>query len=329
MPPKPLVLVTHTLPESWIASLHDNCTVLMGPETRVTTGLSAELRQRLADADGLLSFLTVPIDDRLLDAAPRLRVISNMAVGVDNVDLDACTRRGIPVGHTPDVLTDATADMALALLLATARGLPQAARDAAEGRWGPWEPTRWLGADLAGATLGIVGMGEIGTAVARRARAFGMRIVYHNRSRRPGVAQELAADYVSLHELLRTSDVVSLNCPLTAETHHLIDTAALQAMKPSAILINTARGPVVDTAALTAALRDGTLRAAGLDVTDPEPLPPDHPLYALPNCVITPHIGSATERTRQAMAERACRNIVAGLRGERVPFCANRRVYGE
>ncbi len=321
------VIVTHQLPEEWIADLHENCNVLVGPPTSEVAGLSAELQRHLPSADGLLTLLTVKVDAKLLNKAANLRVVSQMAVGVDNIDLNACTQRGIPVGHTPGVLTDATADLAMLLLLATARRLLETNRDAREGRWGTWQPERWLGADLAGKTLGIVGMGAIGQATARRAKAFGMNIVYTNRSSKPDAAREFDATRLRLDELLTVSDFVSLHTPLSAETRHLIDAAALAQMKPTAILINTARGPVVDTDALVAALRAGQIRAAGLDVTDPEPLPPNHALWSLDNCVIAPHIGSATENTRRKMAQLAVTNLLAGLRGERLPHCANPTVY--
>lgn len=323
----PHVIVTHELPAPWIAELHDQCNVLVGPPTTEGVGLSAELQRHLPSADGILTLLLDKVDDKLLAKAPNLRVVSQMAVGVDNIDLAACTRRGIPVGHTPNVLTDATADVAMTLLLATARRLLETNRDAREGRWGTWQPARWLGADLSGATLGIIGMGAIGQATARRARAFGMKIVFTNRSPKPEAARELDATRLEMGDLLAVSDFVSLHTPLSAETHHMIDAAALQKMKPTAILINTARGSVVDSDALIAALQNGQIRAAGLDVTDPEPLPADHVLWSLENCVIAPHIGSATENTRRKMAELAVANLLAGLRGDRLPQCANPDVY--
>ncbi len=322
---RPLVIVTHALPPGWLAPLEAHCRLFVGPADGA--GLTPELRAALPQAEGLFTLLTDPVDEALLARAPRLKVVSNMAVGVNNIALDACTRRGIPVGHTPGVLTDATADLTLALLLAIARRLPEAARDAREGRWTTWSPTGWLGADLRDRTLGIVGFGAIGQAVAERARAFGMRVLYHSRTRKPEAEHRLAAAFVPLNDLLAQSDVVSLHVPLTPQTRGLINADALRRMKPTAILVNTARGPVVDTEALLRALREGWIRAAALDVTDPEPLPPEHPLYAQPNCLITPHIGSATEATRRRMAEIACRNLLAGLRGERLPHCANPEVY--
>lgn len=326
-PEKPLVLATHTLPEGWLSSLDGACRLLIGPPE--ATSLTPELESHLFEADGLYTLLTVRVDQALLDRAPRLRVVSNMAVGVDNIDLAACTRRGIPVGNTPGVLTEGTADLAMALLLAIARRIPEASADAREGRWRTWSPTGWLGADLNGATLGIVGMGKIGQAVAQRAAAFGMRIVYADPTARPEAEARLGVMRLSLEDLLRQSDFVSLHVPLMAETRGLIGEPQLRQMKPSAILVNTARGPIVDTAALYRALAEKWISAAALDVTDPEPLPPSHPLYSLTNCLIAPHIGSATWNTRRRMAERACENLLAGLRGERLPFCANPQVYGE
>jgi glyoxylate reductase len=268
-----------------------------------------ELREHVAGKEGLLSLLTDTVDQALLDAAPDLRAISNYAVGTDNVDLDAATRRGIPVGNTPDVLTDATADLAFALLLALARRLPEGERDVRDGQWVTFEPDRNLGAEVSGATLGIVGYGRIGKAVARRAEGFGMEIL-HTKD-------------VALEELLERSDFVSLHCPLTPETRHLIDDAALARMKPTALLVNTARGPIVDTAALERALHERAIAGAALDVTDPEPLPPDHPLLEAPNLLVVPHIGSATVRTRHKMTELAVDNLLAALAGEPMPHQAN------
>ena len=327
----PLVIVSHTLPAAWLARLTGHCRILIGPETKTASGLIPELVARLPEVDGLFTLLTVPVDKPLLERAhgraPRLRVVSNMAVGVDNVDLAACTHHGIPVGHTPGVLTEGTADLTLALLLATARRLPEASQDARQGRWTTWEPTGWLGADLAGSTLGIIGMGKIGTAVAERASGFGLRLLYNSSSPKPEVERRLGATYLPLNELLRQSDFVSLHVPLTAATNGLIGEEALRLMKPAAILINVARGPVVDSAALYHALHEKRIAAAGLDVTDPEPLPASDPLYSLPNCLIVPHIGSATVNTRKRMADLACQNLLAGLAGEPLPYCANPDVY--
>jgi len=322
---KPLVLVTHTLPEGWLNPLEEICRLMVGPEDAME--LSSNLAENLPSAEGLFTLLTIPVDRALLERAPRLRVVSNMAVGVDNIDVEACTARGIPVGNTPGVLTEGTADLTMALLLAIARKLPEASRDARLGKWITWSPTGWLGADLDGARLGIIGFGKIGQAVAARAVGFGLEIVYHDTQEHPELNRRLGASFLPLEELLITSDFISLHVPLTEGTRGMIDAEALRAMKSSAILVNTSRGPVVETQALVRGLREGWIRAAALDVTDPEPLSPDHPLYALPNCLVTPHIGSATWRTRRSMAKLAVENLLAGLNGNRLPHCVNPKVY--
>jgi glyoxylate reductase len=322
----PFVLVTHALPADWLRSLEGACRTLVGPAD--AQGLAADLAAHLREAEGFFSLLTVRVDATLLARAPHLRVVSNMAVGVDNVDLAACTRRGIPVGNTPGVLTDATADLAMAALLAAGRRLPEASADARAGRWTSWSPTGWLGADLTGATLGIVGLGKIGRAVARRAHGFGMRLVYTDPSQAADLETGYGATRLPLAELLKESDFVSLHVPLLPETRGLIDEGALRLMKREAILVNTSRGPVVKMADLYRALSEGWIGGAALDVTDPEPLPSTHPLYTLPNCLVLPHIGSATRGTRKRMAEMACENLLAGLSGQRLPHCANPEVYG-
>lgn len=280
------------------------------------------LLARLRDAEGLICLLTDRIDAEVLDAAPRLRVVSTMAVGYDHIDIAAATARGVPVGHTPGVLTETTADLAWALLLATARRVVEGDRFVREGRWKTWDPNLLLGYDVHGATLGIVGMGAIGQAVARRAAGFEMQVLYTRRSER----ESDLGRRVSLDELLRESDFVSLHVPLTAETRHLIGERELRLMKRTAILINTARGPVVDQAALAAALRDGVIAGAGLDVTEVEPIPPEDPLLGAPNVVILPHIGSASYATRARMAAMAVENCVAGLEGRPLPHCVNPEV---
>ncbi len=321
----PLVLITHALPKDWLAMLDGHVQALIGPQD--ASGISTELLERLPQAEGLFTLLVDPVDEAILASAPLLRVVSNMAVGVDNVDLAACTRRGLPVGYTPGVLTEATADLTMALLLSAARRLPEASQDAKQGRWNTWSPTGWLGSDLNGAVLGIVGLGKIGQAVARRARSFGLRLVYSDTVLRPTLEIELGARYLPMDDLLRQSDFVSIHVPLMATTRHLIDARSLSLMKPTAILVNAARGPIVELDALTQALKEGWIAAAALDVTDPEPLPASHPLYSLPNCLVVPHIGSATRGTRKAMAESACRNLLAGLAGAPLPNCANSEVY--
>jgi glyoxylate reductase len=253
--------------------------------------------------------------------------VSNMAVGVDNIDIQACTKRGIPVGNTPGVLTEGTADLTMAILLGAARRLVEASQDARNGRWTTWSPTGWLGMDLHAATLGIIGLGNIGSAVAERAKGFGMTILYSDPRGHSELEERLGARRLPLEELLEQSDFVSLHLPLTPETAGIINEKALRRMKPNAILVNAARGPVVDTQALVRALKENWITAAALDVTDPEPLPPEHELYSLSNCLIVPHIGSATWNTRRRMAERACQNLLAGLEGRQLPFCVNPEVY--
>lgn len=317
----PLVLLTHPLPPEWISTLQGRVRLLVGPAE--PPGFAPHLLEYLGEAEGIFCLLTDKVDQALLEAAPRLRVVSNMAVGYDNIDIPACTRRRLPVGNTPGVLTDATADLAFALLLASARGLTKAALDARDGLWQTWSPIGWLGADLRGATLGLVGLGMIGKAVAERARGFGLNLLYTDSAPQPAAESALGVQYASFDQLLRTSDFVSLHCPLSAETRHLINAQTLRRMKKTSVLINTSRGAVVDTDALVNALREGWIAAAGLDVTDPEPLPPDHPLYDLPNCLIAPHIGSATHGARRHMAELACENLLAGLEGRPLPHCVN------
>lgn len=269
----------------------------------------ATLRERAAGAGALLTMLTERVDAELLDALPDLKVVANLAVGTDNIDRAECARRGIAVGATPGVLTEATADLAFALILAAARRLPEAASAVRAGDWRTWEPAGFLGLELRGATLAVVGAGRIGTAVAERAKGFGMEVVAVRSQDPVGPALERA-------------DVVSLHTPLTDATRHLIDADALARMKPTAILVNTARGGVVDQDALVAALHAGTIGYAALDVTDPEPIGADHPLLAAPNCLVVPHIGSATQATRAKMAAMAVANVEAGLAGEPLPHPA-------
>jgi glyoxylate reductase len=271
-----------------------------------------EMLARVRGTEGLLALLTDRVDAELMDTASSLRAISNYAVGVDNVDVDAATARGIPVGNTPDVLTDTTADLAVALMLGIGRRLVDGDAYVRRGEWRTWEPDQLLGRDLHGATVGIVGFGRIGQAVARRLEGFECTILHTSRS-----------GGVGFEELLERSDFVSVHTPLTPETRGLIDADALRRMKPTAYLVNTARGPVVDTDALAAGLHAGEIAGAALDVTDPEPLPADHPLLEAPDLLVLPHLGSATHATRERMAEMAVDNLLAGLRGERMPHQVN------
>ena len=308
-----LVLVPPEVPRSWLASLDEP-----DAQLEVVVGLDALDPNRDTEVTGLLSLLTMPVGPALLDRFEQLRVVSNMAVGFDNIDVDACRARSIAVGNTPGVLTDATADLTMALLLSAARRLPEAAADARAGRWQTWSPDGWLGVELRGKSLGIVGFGKIGKAVAHRARAFGMDILYTSRSDH-GKGPDGRAKRVALDELLARADFVSLHVPATPETIGLIDADALARMKPDAVLINTARGNIIDQDALVAALARGQLRAAALDVTSPEPLPPTHPLFGEARCIILPHIGSATDATRRRMATLACENLRAGIQGRLLP----------
>ena len=287
------------------------------------------LLKRIQGVAGLLSMLSDQIDGEVMDAAgPGLKVISAYAVGVDNIDVEEATRRGIPVGHTPDVLTEATADFAFALLMAAARRVVEADRYVRTGHWQTWDQTTLLGVEVHGATLGIVGFGRIGQAMARRARGFAMRVLYFDRQVKTGnLPADLIAEPVDLDTLLRESDFVSLHVPLTDQTRRWFDAQIFAKMKSGAILINTSRGAVVDQPALYEALSSGKLTAAGIDVFDPEPLPMDSPLLTLNNLVITPHIASAARETRERMAVMAVENLLAGVRGERLPHCANPQVY--
>ena len=324
---KPRVLVTRVIPDEGLDPIRAECDVDLWQDELPPP--RDELLRRVAGVDGLLSLLTDRVDDELLDAAgPQLKVVSNFAVGFDNVDVPALSRRGIPAGNTPGVLTETTADLAFALLMAAARRIPESVDYVRDGQWRTWGPMLLMGVDVHGATLGIVGFGRIGREMARRGRGFGMTILYHDVH--PATDEEeaaLGARRVEMDELLRASDFISLHVNLTDATHHLIDAEALRAMKRTAVLVNTSRGPVVDTEALTSALRDGEIFGAGLDVTEPEPLPADHALVGLRNCVVVPHIASATSVTRGKMAAMAAANLLAGLRGERLPNPVNPEVY--
>ncbi len=320
--PKPKVFVTRIIPKRGLDIVLELCEADVWPGELPPS--RDELLRRARGVDGILSLLTDRMDAEVMDAAgPGLKVISNHAVGFDNVDVPAATARRIPVGNTPGILTDATADMAFALLLAAARRLVEGAQYVKDGKWKTWGPSLLLGADFVGATLGLVGFGRIGQAVARRARGFGLRVIYHD----PTAESAYGALPVDFETLLRDSDFISLHVPLTDETYHMINAETLAKMKPTAVLVNTSRGGVVDPSALEQALRSGTIFAAGLDVTEPEPIRSDDPLLALDNCLIVPHLGSASKQTREMMSYLAAQNLVAGLKGERLPHCVNPEVY--
>jgi glyoxylate reductase len=286
------------------------------------------LKDKVRDVDGLLCLRADKIDAGIMEAAANLKVISTSAVGFDNIDISQATRRGIPVGYTPGVLSETTADLAFALLMAAARRIAESDRYVRNGNWGSaWQPLLMYGQDIHHATLGIVGLGRIGTAMARRARGFQMRILYSNPHRHEDIEKELGVEYVSLPDLLSSSDFISIHVPLNDATRDMIGRAEMALMKPTAILINTARGQIVDQRALYEALKSGKIKGAGLDVFNKEPIPPDDPLLKLENIVFTPHIGSATKTTRDRMAVLAVENLIAGLEGNRLPHCVNPEVY--
>ena len=283
------------------------------------------LKEKVRDIDGLVSLLSDRIDVALMDAAPKLKVISQMAVGYDNIDVSEATRRGIFVGNTPEVLTETTADLAFALMMSAARRVVEGDRYTRAGKWRTWGPQILLGQDIHHATLGIVGMGRIGTEVAKRARGFSMPVLYYDGIRRSQKEEKkLGIEFVGdLKKLLSRADFISVHVPLTPETHHLFGAAEFAQMKPTAVFVNTSRGPVVDQKALYSALKSGKIFAAGLDVTEVEPIPSNDPLLTLENIVITPHIASASFATRKKMALIAADNLLTGLRGERPAHCVN------
>ena len=324
---KPKVFITRTIPDKGLEIIRDFCDVDLWPDNLPPS--RDDLLRRVRGVDGLLSLLTERIDAEVMDSAGlQLKVISNFAVGFDNIDINAATARRIPVGNTPDVLTDATADFTFALMMAVARRIPEAERYVHERNWKTWGPKTLLGVDIKGATLGLIGFGRIGKAVARRAVGFEMRVIYYDPTE-PEISSDIKALKVDFETMLKESDFISLHIPLTTETRYLIDAEALSKMKPTTVLINTARGPVVDPDALYEALKQNRIFGAGLDVTEPEPLAPDSPLLTLDNIVITPHLGSASITARDNMSWMAAKNLVAGLKGEQLPNCVNPQVYSK
>ncbi len=286
------------------------------------------LLERSQNCDGVVSLLTDRIDAHFMDSCPQVRVVSNFAVGFDNIDIPSATERGILVGHTPGVLTETTADFAFALLMSLARRIPEGIDYVRNDQWQTWGPMLLMGQDVHHATLGLIGLGRIGIEMAKRARGFDMRVVYTDMYRREDLEASMGLEYASFDDVLRSSDFISVHTPLTPETRHLLNKDAFSKMKKTAIVINTARGPVIDTAALIEALQNGVIGGAALDVVDPEPLRADHPLVRLPNCIIVPHIASASETTRTRMAEIAAFNLLAGLRGEKLPNGLNPEAVG-
>jgi len=325
MPAKPRVFVSRRIPAVGLDLIAPHCEAEVWPDPLPPP--DAVLRDKVRDCEGLISLLTDKIDASLLHAAAKLKVVSNFAVGFNNVDLGAATKRGVRVGNTPGVLTEATADIAITLMFAAARRLGESTQDAREGRWKTWDPLGWLGQDLAGRTLGIVGMGRIGYSVAKKLHhGWGMKVLYTDQVSRADVEKELKANKVELDALLKESDFVSVHADLNPQTKGLFGRSQFAQMKPTAVFVNTARGPIVQQQALAEALRKKTIFAAGLDVTDPEPLPPDHELLHLPNCVVAPHIASATVHTRNEMARICAENLIAGLSGKPMPSCVNPEV---
>lgn len=327
---KPTVFITRIIPNPGLILLNEH----FPPEGIAQSALEiwphdlpptrTQLIEHARGADGLLCLLTDKIDGDLMDAiGPQLKIISNFAVGVDNIDVSAATARGIPVGNTPGVLTDATADQAFALMMSAGRRINESERFLRAGNWVTWQPSLLLGADFAGATLGIIGFGRIGQAVAKRAQGFDMRVLYYS----PNAQPAYGAQSVDLDTLVRESDFISVHVPFKPETRHLVNADFLAKMKPNAVLVNTARGGVLDQTALYNALKSNQIFAAALDVTDPEPLPMDSPLLELENCVIVPHLGSASKKTRDMMSLLAAQNLIAGLKGERLPNCVNPEIY--
>jgi glyoxylate reductase len=323
---KPSIFVTRKIPEPRLDEFQDEYLVEIWPDDLPPP--YEILLEKVPDLDGLLCLLTDQIDRNLIQAAgDSLKVISQMAVGYDNIDISAATELGIPVGHTPGVLTDATADFTWALLMSAARRIVEADQFTRQGRWVTWGPTLLMGADVAGANLGIIGLGRIGQAVAKRASGFGMQVLYYDPKRDRDAEKKLGIEYSEFDELLRQSDFVSIHTWLSEDTYHLFGEEQFKLMKSSAILINSARGPIVDPVALFTALTEGQIAYAALDVTEPEPIPADDPLLALDNIVIAPHIASASLFARTKMATMAVDNLVAGLKGEKIPHCINPEVY--
>lgn len=324
---RPRILVCKPVPPAGLDPLRDTCDLDVWPGP-----LGMPRPELLARAAGAAGILVVgdKVDEALLDAAgPSLKGIAGFGVGYDNVDVAALTRRGMPVGNTPGVLSDTTAEVAWALLMAAARRITEAERYLRDGRWGKGDMNDLMGVDVSGATLGIVGLGRIGQSMARLSQGFRMTVLYSQRHRAdPAVEAELKATYVPFEELLARADFVSVHAPLTPETRHLIDAAALARMKPGAILVNSSRGGLVDQEALLVALDNGKLRAAALDVTDPEPLPADHPLVGRDDVVVIPHIGSNTLATRVKMGRMCSENLLAAIRGDRMPWVIDPAVYG-
>lgn len=324
MADRPLVAVTRIIPDAGLEMLRDVAEIRLWEEELPPS--PEQLDELLDGADGALTLLTDRIDGPVLDRHPQLKVVSNFAVGFDNVDVPAATERGVAVCNTPNVLNDATAEMAFTLMTAAARRVVESADYVRDGKWKTWGPKLLMGQELTGATLGIVGFGRIGKKLARMVQGFDMTVLVNDVYHDPAAEEEFGVSYVSIDELLQRSDFVSLHVLLNEDTHHLISTEQFARMKKTAVLVNAARGPVVDTDALVTALTNGDIFAAGLDVTDPEPLPADHPLVSLPNCTVVPHIASATVTSRDNMATLAAANVLDVLNGREPQAIVNPEV---
>lgn len=319
--------ITRDIGQEAINKIEQISEIIVWPEA--TPPSKEELISQISDVDALVCMLTDPISKELIQSAPKLKVISQMAVGVDNIDVKYATSIKLPVGHTPDVLSNTTADFAWALLMAAARRVVNSHIKVHQGNWDPWGPYVWAGYDIHGSTLGIIGLGRIGQAMAKRASGFDMKVVYYSKTRKPDFENEFGVQFVSLDQLYEQADFISLHTYLSPETKHLINRESFTKMKPNAILINTARGAVVDQQALFDALQTNQIAGAAIDVSDPEPIPENDPLLTLPNVIITPHIASSSYKTREKMAIMMAENVLAGLSNKKIPFCANPEVYNK
>ncbi len=321
---KPKVFVTRRIPDRGLSKVLDFCDAEVWEEELPPS--REVLLEKVKDCEGLLSLLTDQVDGELLDQAPKLRVVANYAVGFDNIDVDACTKRGVAVGNTPGVLTDTTADFAFTLLMSAARRVVEGMDYVRAGKWRTWGPMLLLGRDIYGATLGLLGLGRIGSAMAERAKGFNMRVIYYDPFRREDIEQDLGIEYVDLDTLFEQADFLSIHTPLTPDTEGMLNAKRFKQMKNTAVLVNSARGPIINAKDLYVALRDGDIAYCAVDVTDPEPIHMDDPLLTLPNYIVCPHIASASIETRGQMSEIAADNLIAGLKGEPLPAQVNKGV---
>ncbi|MBD8069099.1 2-hydroxyacid dehydrogenase [Bacillus sp. PS06] len=323
---KQSIFITRKIPDHVLNQLQEKYNVAIWDHEEIPVPRDI-LEEKISEVDGLFCLLTDSIDSELLQKAHKLKVISNLAVGFNNIDVKASTEKGIIVTNTPGVLTETTADLTFALLMATARRIPEASDYLREGNWSTWSPMLLTGQDIHHATLGIIGLGRIGEALAKRAKGFEMNVLYHNRNRKPEIEEQIGLQYASLENLLKESDFVCILAPYTNETKNMIRKEHFHLMKPTSILINTARGGIVNETDLYDSLIEGEIWAAGLDVFEQEPVPLDHPLLTLPNVVTLPHIGSASINTRLKMAEVAMSNLMSALDGEKPKYIVNAELF--